>query len=769
MNDGFIAIDKQWQCTYMNRAAEEFNRLHRRNGNGKTNSDPFPLTMGDVVRAKLEQAAAEGVTVEFESYYEPWQRWFEIKGSPADGSGLAIHFRDITERKLAQIALAESEERLRLAQQGAKAGLWDWDLASGQLTWFEQYYEIHGLPSATVPSHERFLSSVHPDDRAEVDQAVSAALQTRAPLDIQYRIVHPTRGLRWIAVLGRTIVDPGGRPLRMSGISLDITDRKKAEENLRFFSETGTVLTALVDLEITMQKIARLAVPFFADWCVVDIVSSRGKIERVAFAHREAAQEPVLKELLDRSPSGWHPAALEARVLRFGRPEFASHVPDDFIETLGCDSEVRRLLERLHPVSYAIVPLLVREQAIGTLSFVSSDAGRRYSSADLELATELARRAAVAIDNARLYRELTDAQRQKDDFLAMLAHELRNPLAAILYANEILKATDETDNPAAEVIDRQLGNLTHLIDDLLDVSRITQDKIQLKKESIDGATVAQRAIATAEPLIKSRGHELAVDISSSPMPLVVDPVRAEQVLVNLLTNAAKYTREGGTITVRAYPEGDHVVFKVKDTGIGIPPEMLPRVFELFTQVEQSLDRSQGGLGIGLTVVRKLVGMHDGRVSVKSEGVGCGSEFTVGLPLSREAVLDVSIAPEAASGGGSQKILVVDDNVDTAKSILELLRRKGFAAAVAHDGHAALEMARSFGPDVVLLDLGLPGIDGYRVAKILRSEARFAKVRFIALSGYGQPEDRNRSREAGFNHHLVKPVAFKALLSILSAG
>ena len=306
-----------------------------------------------------------------------------------------------------------------------------------------------------------------------------------------------------------------------------------------------------------------------------------------------------------------------------------------------------------------------------------------------------------------------------------------------------------------------------MIDDLLDVSRITQDKIQLKKEFTTGRAIVERALATARPSIEARSHQLSIDISSEPMPLRVDPVRAEQVLVNLLTNAAKYTPEGGEIAVRAFPQDDQVIFKIRDTGIGIPQEMLPRVFELFTQVDQTLDRSQGGLGIGLTVVRKLVEMHEGRVSVKSDGAGRGTEFTVGLPLTREVPLENDAVESRQAQVAAHKVLVVDDNVATAQSISTLLARRGYTSATAHDGPAALEVARSFGPDVILLDLGLPGLDGYSVARILRTEADFAKVRFIALSGYGQPADRKRSRDAGFNDHLVKPVSFHTLLAVLA--
>ena len=453
-------------------------------------------------------------------------------------------------------------------------------------------------------------------------------------------------------------------------------------------------------------------------------------------------------------------------MLRTKAPVLLRDVTPEFLDAMAHDREHRQLLDELHPVSWMIVPLLVRDRVIGAITIVSTDPRRRYSTAELELVTELGYRVASAGDNVRLYTELRESQRQKDDFLAMLAHELRNPLAAIQYANQLASLTRQEENPVSEVIDRQVKNLAHLIDDLLDVSRITRDKIQLRKEAVDGGVLLKRALATMRPTIDDRRHELLTELSAEPMPLLADAVRVEQILVNLLSNASKYTPEGGRITVRAFPLDGQAVFKIKDTGVGIPAEMLPRVFELFTQVERSLDRSQGGLGIGLTVVRKLAEMHGGSVSATSEGQGLGSEFTVRLPLSVEP--SAAEAP-AVTGDtvGPLRVLVVDDNVDMARSLGRLLEHAGHTVTTAHDGHAVLDAARSFQPDVIVLDIGLPGLDGYRVAEALRREPAFANVRLVAVSGYGQAEDRNRSKAAGFDHHLVKPVDFGQLVSLLA--
>ena len=363
--------------------------------------------------------------------------------------------------------------------------------------------------------------------------------------------------------------------------------------------------------------------------------------------------------------------------------------------------------------------------------------------------------------------DLSEADRRKDEFLAMLAHELRNPLAAIGYSMQLLSASPDQLSLATEITQRQVRQLTHLIDDLLDVSRITTNRIQLRKEAVDAGVLVSRAVGSARPAIEERNHKLAVDIANQEMPLFADPTRIEQVIVNLLTNAAKYTPEGGDISVKAYPENEHVVIKVKDSGVGIPREMLTRVFELFMQVEPTLDRAQGGLGIGLTVVRHLTEMHGGTVSATSEGLGKGSEFSVHLPLSsiRGAAATPTAAPTIRSG---LRVLVVDDNVDTARTLSLLLQGLGCTTQEVHDGPPVVDAAKSFQPDAILLDIGLPGLDGYQIARLIRQTPELSHVRLIAVTGYGQQQDRERSRDAGFDDHLVKPVQFDSLVKTLAA-
>jgi PAS domain S-box-containing protein len=367
---------------------------------------------------------------------------------------------------------------------------------------------------------------------------------------------------------------------------------------------------------------------------------------------------------------------------------------------------------------------------------------------------------------------LADLHRRKDEFLAMLSHELRNPLAPIANAVQLLRLLpDESplQQQARTIIERQVGQLTRLVDDLLEVSRITTGRVQLRLERVVVNGIVERAIESARPLIDRHHHEFTVSPSAEPIWLFADAARLEQVIVNLLTNAAKYTVDGGRISLAVQQECDECVLRVRDTGVGISPQLLPRVFDLFTQSERSLDRSQGGLGIGLALVQRLVELHRGRVEAYS-ALGQGSEFVVRLPVV------LSDAPQSASTTGkaiatigpSLRVLVVDDNLDSAQSLARLLEVYGHDVRMAHTGPTALAAASDFGPQVMLLDIGLPELDGYEVAKRIRQQSTYKNMVLVAMTGYGQDADRQQSKEAGFDHHLVKPADFGKVLQILAA-
>ncbi len=367
-------------------------------------------------------------------------------------------------------------------------------------------------------------------------------------------------------------------------------------------------------------------------------------------------------------------------------------------------------------------------------------------------------------------RDLERVDTSRNEFLAMLAHELRNPLAAIRNAVAVVmqSGTKENVDWGISVIDRQVRNFTHLIDDLLDVARITQGKIQLKRSLIDAAPLVHHAAEAVMPLMQERGHEFVVAMSAANLRVNADPTRLEEILVNLLSNAAKYTPVGGQVRLSAGIDGPDAFFRVRDNGVGIAPEMLANIFDLFTQADRSLARSEGGLGIGLTVVRTLAEMHGGKVTASSEGLGKGSEFVVRLPLAEEAEDEAGDEPQASpeTAGSAWRILVVDDSVDTAMGLAMLLKLSGHEVQTSHSGVEAILLARDFQPQIVLLDIGLPGMDGFQVASALRSAEGGKTLFLIAISGYGDDDARRRSVEAGFDQHLVKPIHFDTLDTLL---
>ena len=376
-------------------------------------------------------------------------------------------------------------------------------------------------------------------------------------------------------------------------------------------------------------------------------------------------------------------------------------------------------------------------------------------------------------DRLRAEEALRDADRRKDEFLAMLAHELRNPLAPIRNALQILRLPQvdpESVERVTDIMDRQVQHLVRLVDDLLDVSRVMRGRIELRKEHVELATIVARAVELAQPLFEARRHAFSVDLPSDSMRVDADSVRMAQVIANLLTNAAKYTEDGGTIALTATRREDMALLTVRDNGIGIAPDMLPHIFELFVQADSTSTRAQGGLGIGLTLARNLVELHGGGIEARSPGLGQGSEFTLRLPL----IVGPASTPRAEQHderrpqtGGVRELLIVDDNRDAAKMLAMLLRLKGHSVRVVHNGAAALEALGALTPELVFLDIGMPGMDGYEVARCIRGRSEWADIKLVALTGWGQAEDRRRTAEAGFDQHLVKPPDPLAIDAVLA--
>jgi PAS domain S-box-containing protein len=551
-----------------------------------------------------------------------------------------------------------------------------------------------------------------------------------------------------------------------TGIVQDISERKRAENVSHFLADASRSLAAVVDYASTLQKVAYLAVPFFAEWCMVHIVRDDGSLRQLAAAHVDPNQSELAQRVGRRCTV--YPSGLvgPGHIIKTGKSELIDEVSDSLIESVAPDPELRRLLKQFGLKSYIGAPLTVRGKVVGVLSFYSADPKRKYDKLDLAVAEDLALRSATAVENALLYGELRDADRRKDDFLAMLAHELRNPLAPIRSGLDLL-AMEGAEPDVLRVMQQQTEHMVRLVDDLLDVSRILRGKVHLQPETIDIRTAVQRAIDAARLANVAAGHELTVSMPPDPICVYADPVRLTQVITNLLTNSNKYTARGGHIELSVRQEGQSVAVSVRDDGIGMRADLLPHVFDLFTQADRSLERTQGGLGIGLTLVRTLVEMHHGTVSAFSQGEGKGSEFTVRLPV-HKAAMEKAPVQTAPAQGEARRILIVEDNVGTAKILSRLLSKLGnHEIRMVHDGLSALEAAKAQRPEVVLLDIGLPQMDGYEVAQRLRQQPGFQETVLVALTGYGTDEDRRRSTEAGFDHHLVKPASLENLRRVLA--
>ena len=550
-----------------------------------------------------------------------------------------------------------------------------------------------------------------------------------------------------------------------------------ATRRLAFLAQASVALAGSLDLAALTREVTGLCVPFLADICALTLAPEGGGVatSEVAWMSDDLQLGLIRRDaavLEDR----WLSETV-ARVMKCGRLETFGAIRSDSLGSAPCQPFSAHLLGATAEFAVhalALIPLAARGRTLGVLTLGLGPSVRSFDADALSMATDLASRAAVALDNAGLYCKIQAEDRRKDEFLAMLAHELRNPLAPISNAAHILQLAEKDPAKrtwAIEVIGRQLSQLVRLVDDLLDVSRITRGKIELKIEAIDAAKVVAAAVETSRPFVDALEHTLTVLLPPEPLLLNGDFARVAQILANLINNAAKYMNKGGRIAVTAAREGANVVFRVRDTGIGIPPELLSSIFEPFTQVDRSLARSQGGLGIGLTLVRRLTEMQGGRVFASSEGVDRGSEFTVILPAATPDFRAKAESPEAARRFSTQlnlRVLVVDDNHDVAESTGVLLRVSGCDVHLAHDGEEALRLVPRVRPHAVLLDIGLPRMNGYEVAERIRADPENRNLLIIGVSGYGQEEHRLRSRQAGFDHHIVKPIDPAVLDGLLAA-
>jgi len=697
-------------------------------------------------------------------------RWISWTVTPEADLLYAVG-RDITElrRQRTQI-LNASELRLQLALEVGRMGAWQWDMVNNQVTWWPGMDKLHGqAPGYRLAKVEDYLNFVHPEDLDRVRTNLGDNASGKNSSGTEYRILWPDGSVHWLEGRGEIFLDDQGKPELMAGICVDITKRKRTEQDLRFLAQASAELSELVDIEETLRRIAQLAVPDFADWCAVDLLDEQGGLKRVAVAHADPAKVALGYELYERYP----PDPAEQRgvwqIIRSGKAELVPEISDELLVSSISDPEYLSALRQLGLRSYLGVPLLLRGKALGAIMFVSAESQRIYTQDDLTLAEDIAGRAATSIDNARLYRSLKEADRRKDDFLAMLAHELRNPLSPIGAAADLLQLplSDEHLHNTGKVIARQVKHMSGLVDDLLDVSRVTQGRVTLDRQPVDIRQAVSAAVEQVRPLIEQRLHQLTLAIGSGPLFVSGDEKRLVQVIANLLNNAARYTPEGGNIDLSLESQGDFIDIRISDNGIGMEPDLVTGAFELFVQGKRTADRSQGGLGLGLALVKSLVELHEGQVQAFSKGPGQGSSFTLRLQRLADPVAATGQQSRSFDNQGiALRLLVVDDNQDAADMLVMFLQLVGHQVDNCNTPAAALEAITRNDYHAVLLDIGLPGMDGYELARQIRQRKGEATPLLVAVSGYGQDKDREAALAAGIDHYMVKPVDTEELLKLL---
>jgi PAS domain S-box-containing protein len=680
-------------------------------------------------------------------------------------NGRLVHtrgfLRDVTDRKRAD----EAQTRLAAIVESSQDAIVGKTLDSRIVSWNFGAQQLFGYSAEEAIGES--VTMLIPAERQDEERLILERLSRGERIE-HYETVRVDKSGRRIEVslTISPIRDAAGRIVGASKIARDVTARKRADRRAAMQNAVTQALAESSDLEEAVPKLLQ-SICESLEWEVGslwEVDDERSVLRCTDIYHLPQVEVPRF-EAASRARVFERGAGLPGRVWASGA---STWIPD----VTGDENFSRAPLAIGEGLHTAIgFPVVLEGRVLGVLEFFTREVWEP-DEVLLDVMKSVGSQIGQFIERRRAEAALKDADRRKDEFLAMLSHELRNPLAPIRNAVQIFRTKKLSALPelqwATELIDRQVHHMTRLVDDLLDVSRITQGKVELRKERVELTEVLKAAVEASRPWIEKRGHRLKLNFPPRRIQLVADPTRLAQMVSNLLNNAAKYTGHGGSIELSAMQEAGNVVIRVKDNGIGIPSDMLSRVFDLFTQVGRAAEtETEGGLGIGLTLVKRLAEMHGGSVEAHSEGPGKGSEFMVRVPASKRLPADDSSelegAPDAAS---SLRILVVDDNADAADSLSLALRMMGHVVATVHEGIDALETTATFHPDVILLDIGLPGISGYEVARRIRERIDGNKVILVALTGWGQEEDRDRSREAGFNHHMTKPVDFRLLHKLL---
>ncbi len=630
-------------------------------------------------------------------------------------------------------------------------------------------------PEGTAPTHFEVIADGRPLRPEELPVQRAARGEEIHGWEEEVRFSDGTS--RWLFGNAVPLRDPDGQPKGAVAAFVDVTERIQAEKSLALALRRQEALYNFVERRTRVRSFEDLY------GAVLDTIMAAIGCDRASLLLFDEAG--VMRFVASRGLSREYCAAVEGHSpwSRADTDPVPIRISD--IESAGLEPELTRTIMSEGIRALGFIPIMMPEGLAGKF-MIYYDSPHEFQDDEIELGLTIARQLAAALARYRAERDLARAQRQleeraeqlaeldrrKDAFLATLAHELRGPLAPLRNMLEVAKHSGPVGGDfsrALETMERQVNQLVRLVDDLLDVSRITQDRLELRPEPVDLARVIHHSAEACAGFFESAGHTLRITLPDQPCHLVADPIRITQVFTNLLHNAAKYTSPGGLIELVATRRESVVSVVVRDNGSGIPLELLPRIFGMFAQGDLPLSRTQGGLGIGLALVKKLVELHGGTVSARSEGPGKGAEFEVSLPLGSRQSPPVAAQVRSGNGQGparSRRILIVDDNRDSTESLAALLQLASHEAHLAFDGEQALEQARQIRPEIVLLDLGLPKLDGYEVARRIRAEPWGGDIMLIALTGWGQESDRQRSREAGFDRHLVKPVQFAELEDVL---
>ncbi|PYQ16670.1 MAG: two-component hybrid sensor and regulator [Acidobacteria bacterium] len=714
---------------------------------------------------------------------ERWFRFRALRSERGGGARIILLHEDITERKRAERELQERERLFRLMADTTPGLVWMCD-AQRRFTYFNRrWLEFRGR-RIEQERGRGWMDGIHPDDRRRSEEEFTAAFAAQRPFELEFRLLRADGEHRWLLGSGAPLSDPAGQFGGHIGSCVDVTDRRRAEEASRFLAEASNVLASSLDYQTTLGAVARLAVPQIADWCAADVLGADGSLQRLAVVHADLGKVELARELERR-----YSVDLEAdrglpNVLRTGYPELVSEITDELLAEMAGDAEHLRILRSLGLRSYIIAPLIARGRTLGALTLMTAESGRRYGMSDLAFAENLAGRAALAVDNARLYREAQDLNRMKDEFLATLSHELRTPLNAIVGWAHLLrdgKLDEETTQRAIETINRNAKVQNQLIADILDVSRIVTGKLRLNLRPVELPPIVESAVETMRPTAVAKGVGLETQIDAAGGLVSGDSDRLQQVVWNLLSNAIKFTPRGGTVRVRLGRERSHSTIVVEDTGAGMEPHVIPRIFERFMQGDSTSTRTHGGLGLGLAIVRHIVELHAGSVEASSRGPGQGSTFKVSLPT-------VAVAADAESGDSGRRragdetggghaatlegltVLVVDDHQDARELMTAVLQQRGARVVGAASTDEALELLRTEKPDVLLSDVEMPGEDGYALIRTIRALApeEGGRVPAAALTAYARREDRVKTLLAGYQIHLAKPVAPEELVTVVTS-